>query len=332
MQLKKFVSLTALLITLAFLASGVGATDSGSLWSYLFGDLEPQQREVLSAIRLPRIATAVLAGFLIGIAGAAMQRAFANQLAEPTLLGTTAAAAFGTVVAVLLGVASTNVWLTLPIAFFAALLVSTLTIGFAANGFDGTRQLRGSNLIIVGIALAALLNAAIAVIAALSGNQEIRAVSFWSSGTLSFARADTVLVLLIIALVIMVLIPYLSKKLDLFVFDEVTLTLLGHSPKKLKLMALTVTSAAVAATVISIGAVAFLGLAAPFIARFIFGQSMRTTLFASGLIGATILLLSDTLARTIAAPNELPISVVTSLIGAPFLLILVLRNKEVRNA
>ncbi len=327
MQLKKIVSLTALLITLAFLASGVGATDSGSLWSYLFGDLEPQQREVLSAIRLPRIATAVLAGFLIGIAGAAMQRAFANQLAEPTLLGTTAAAAFGTVVAVLLGVASTNVWLTLPIAFFAALLVSSLTIGF-----DSTRQLRGSNLIIVGIALAALLNAAIAVIAALSGNQEIRAVSFWSSGTLSFARADTVLVLLIIALVIMVLIPYLSKKLDLFVFDEVTLTLLGHSPKKLKLMALTVTSAAVAATVISIGAVAFLGLAAPFIARFIFGQSMRTTLFASGLIGATILLLSDTLARTIAAPNELPISVVTSLIGAPFLLILVLRNKEVRNA
>lgn len=327
MQLKKIVSLTALLITLAFLASGVGATDSGSLWSYLLGDLEPQQREVLSAIRLPRIATAVLAGFLIGIAGAAMQRAFANQLAEPTLLGTTAAAAFGTVVAVLLGVASTNVWLTLPIAFFAALLVSSLTIGF-----DSTRQLRGSNLIIVGIALAALLNAAIAVIAALSGNQEIRAVSFWSSGTLSFARADTVFVLLIIALVIMVLIPYLSKKLDLFVFDEVTLTLLGHSPKKLKLMALTVTSAAVAATVISIGAVAFLGLAAPFIARFIFGQSMRTTLFASGLIGATILLLSDTLARTIAAPNELPISVVTSLIGAPFLLILVLRNKEVRNA
>lgn len=327
MQLKKLLPLIALLISFTFLSSSVGATDSGSLWSYLFGNLDPQQREVLGAIRLPRIATAVLAGFLIGIAGATMQRAFANQLAEPTLLGTTAAAALGTVVAVLFGAASTNVWLTLPIAFFAALFVSSLTIGF-----DGARQLRGSNLIIVGIALAALLNAAIAIIAALSGNQEIRAVSFWSSGTLSFARTDTVWVLLVVAGLVAMMIPYLSNKLDLFVFDEFTLTLLGHSPRKLKFISLAITSAAVAVTVISIGAVAFLGLAAPYIARFLFGKSMRVTLFASGLVGALILLLSDTLARTVAAPNELPISVVTSLIGAPFLLMLVLRNREVQSA
>lgn len=324
MRLKLFVPLLLTLVLLGFIASGIGATDSGNLWRFLFGDLNPEQAEVLSSIRFPRIATAILAGFLIGIAGATMQRTFANSLAEPTLLGTTAAAALGSVIAILLGASVTNTAITLLAAFAFALLISIATVGL-----NGRTRLSGSNLIIVGVALAALLNALIAIIAAISGSQEIRSVSFWSSGTLSFARTDTVLVLSLVTLAILLVLPYLTKILDLFVFNSVQLSLIGYQPQKLRLIALIVTSLAVAASVVSIGAVAFLGLAAPLIARFIFGESMKTTLIASGFIGSIILLVSDTLARSIAAPNELPISVVTALIGAPFLLSLVVRKAGV---
>jgi len=327
MFLKRFSLLLLLIIMLILFSSGIGATESGNLWSYIFGNLSRKDSEVLVTIRLPRIATALLAGFLIGIAGACMQRAFVNPLAEPTLLGTTAAAALGSIIAILLGAASTNLFAVLAMAFLLAWLVSILTIRVS----EKTNRL-GSSLIIGGVALAALLNGLIAIIAAISGNQEIKAVGFWTSGTLSYARLDTVIVLSFVALVIFAAIPYLSRQLDLFVFNTVQLTLLGYSSNKLKLMALTITSLVVAATVVSIGAVAFLGLAAPFIARSLFGESMKQALLASGLIGALILLTADTVARSIASPSELPISIVTSLIGAPFLFALVLGRQGRQNA
>lgn len=327
MLLKRFSLLLLLLVILTFSSSGIGATESGNLWSYLLGKLSKEQSEVLATIRLPRIATALLAGFLIGIAGACMQRAFVNPLAEPTLLGTTAAAAFGSIIAILLGASSTNLFAVLPMAFLIAWLVSVLTVKVSKK----TNRL-GSSLIIGGVALAALFNGLIAIIAAISGNQEIKAVGFWTSGTLSYARLDTVIILSFVVIVITAAIPYLSSQLDLFVFNTVRLTLLGYSPNRLKLIALTITSLAVAATVVSIGAVAFLGLAAPFIARSLFGESMKQALLASGLIGALILLAADTIARSIAAPSELPISIVTSLIGAPFLFALVLGRQGRQNA
>ena len=327
MLLKRITPLLILLLVIAFVASSVGATNSGNLLRYLTGDLSTAQAEIMSSIRLPRIATAILAGFLIGIAGATMQRVFGNPLAEPTLLGTTAAAALGSVLVILLGASAVQFELTLPAAFTVALLISALAVWLS----DKTK-LQGANFIIIGIATAALLNGIIATVAAVVGSSEIRAISFWSSGTLAFARSESVVLLGIITLLMLLALPALSSKLDLFVFNSVQLTLLGYAPRRLKLIALTLTSLAVSATVVSIGAVAFLGLAAPFIARFIFGESMKLSLFASGVIGATLLLVSDTIARSIAAPNEIPISVVTSLIGAPFLFMLILRNRVSNNA
>ena len=321
-MLKRFTGLSIAIIAMAFLASGVGATNSGSLWSYLFGGISTDQREILTNIRLPRIATALLAGFLIGIAGAVMQRTFANSLAEPTLLGTTAAAAFGSVIAVLLVGTSSASSIAILSAFLAALTISFLTIQL-----DKKARVRGSNLIIVGIAFAALLNGAIALVAVIAQNEEIRAMSFWSSGTLAFANKETVLSLLVFTVLVIIAIPKLRNILDIFILDDIQLTLTGRSPIKLKSAALVMVSLAVAATTTSVGAVAFLGLAAPYVSRFLFGSSMKLALLGSGLTGALLLLISDTVARSIAAPYELPISVVTSLIGAPFLLFLVMRKR-----
>lgn len=323
----RFLALSLLTIFVASVSSGIGATNSGNIVTLLFGNLSSDQSEILLSIRLPRIITAFLAGFLIGVAGAILQRSFANPLAEPTLLGTTASAALGSVIAVLAGVNSTNPVLLMPSAFALALFTSILTVRLSTR-----IRLRSSSLIIVGVALAAFINGLIATLSAVTGNKEIRALSFWTSGTLTYSRLDSVLLLGAITLVIVAALPYLAELLDLFVFDDIQLTLLGHSPQYLRYFSLTFASMAVAASVVTIGSVAFIGLTAPFIARALFGESMKISLWSSGLLGAFLLLVSDALARSIASPSELPISVVTSIIGAPFLIALLIGRKGVRSA
>ena len=323
----RIFALTFLTFAAAAISTGIGATSSGNIFTLLFSNLSPEQSEILTSIRLPRIATALFAGFLIGIAGATLQRAFANPLAEPTLLGTTASASLGSVVAILFGASSTNPLVTLPFAFLLALVISLFTVRLA-----GRINLRSTNLIIVGVALAAFINGVIATIAAISGNKEIRALTFWTSGTLSYSRIDTVVLLGSVTAVIVVSVPYLSKQLDLFVFDDIQLNLLGHSPRKLRYISLAIASLAVAASVVTIGSVAFIGLAAPFMARALFGESMKVSLWSSGLFGSLLLVISDGLARSVAAPSELPITVVTSIIGAPFLIALIVGRKGVRHA
>jgi len=323
----RLFALSFITIVAAALSTGIGATNAGNIFALLSSNLSPEQSEILTSIRLPRIATALLAGFLTGIAGATLQRTFANPLAEPTLLGTTAAASLGSVMAILLGATSTNPAVTLPFAFLLALVVSLVTIRLT-----GRINVRSTHLIIVGVALAAFINGAIAIIAAISRDREIRALSFWTSGTLSYSRMDTVILLGIVTAVIVALVPHLSKRLDFFVFDDIQLNLLGHSPRKLRYLSLSIASLAVAASVVTIGSVAFIGLAAPFMARALFGESMKVSLWSSGLFGALLLVVSDALARSVAAPTELPITVVTSIIGAPFLIALIVGRKGAHHA
>lgn len=323
----RLILLSFITLLVAGISTGIGATNSGNLLSLVFGNLSTEQSEILTSIRLPRIVTALLAGFLIGIAGASMQRTFANPLAEPTLLGTTASAALGSVITVLLGVSIANPGLILPVALGFALVTSLFTIKLA-----GRINPQSTNLIMVGVAFAAFINGVIATITAISGNKEVRAISFWTSGTLSYSRSDTVILLVLITVVVAIAIPYLSKSLDLFVFDDIQLMLLGHSPQKLRYVSMVIASLAVASSVVTIGSVAFIGLAAPFIARTIFGESMKITLWSSGLLGALLLVVSDALARFLAAPNELPITVVTSMIGAPFLIALIMRQRGASRA
>lgn len=323
----RLLALAFLTFCVAAISSGFGATNSGNLIALLFGNLSTEQSEILTSIRLPRIATALFAGFLIGVSGATTQRVFANPLAEPTLLGTTASAALGSVIAILMGVNSTNPALTMPAAFLFAFATSIVTVKLS-----GRIKVRSASLIVVGIAMAAFINGLIATISALSGNREVRAVSFWTSGTLSYARMDTVLLLGLITLVIVIALPLLANKLDLFVFDDIQLLLLGHSPQRLRYLSLAAVSFAISGSVVTIGSVAFIGLAAPFIARALFGESMRFSLWSSGLFGSLLLLISDAIARSLVIPNELPITVVTSMIGAPFLIMLLVGRRGIGRA
>lgn len=327
MHLRRVLTLAGLLLLSIAIASGIGATNSGNIFSFFFGDLSQIQREIFLELRLPRVVAAILAGFLISIAGLLMQRTFNNPLAEPTILGTTAAASLGSVIALLLGASLAQPIWVFVFAFLASILASSSIVYQ-----DLRRTTSGPLLIIYGFALAAILNGVIAILAAISGSEEIRSVAFWTSGTLAFARPSTLMILTVALAITTIALWRNFDRLDLLVFNNIQITLLGHSPAKLRLIAMSIVSLAVSATVVSMGAVAFLGLAAPHIARLLFGESIKDNFVATGLIGSILLLWSDTIARTISAPAEMPISVITSLIGAPILLFLVARMKRTLNA
>lgn len=318
---RKSTLLVVLAVLLTVLASGIGAAKIGNLFTYLFGDPPQSSAQIMESIRIPRIVTAIVVGFLMGIAGLIMQRVFANPLAEPTILGTAAASSFGSITAIALGVSLTNLPVIFLAAFLAAVVVSALTVRITAK-----TQGRGLYLIVAGFALAALLNGLIATLAALNENREIRSVSFWTSGTLAYSKYTNVLLLSVALVGVTTFIIVMRNRLDLLLLSDIQLKLAGYSASRIRIGSLAIVSLAVASVTVSVGVVAFVGLAAPFIARALYGESIKENWFGSGIIGSIILLLSDTVARSVAAPTEIPISVITSLVGAPLLLLLLLRQ------
>jgi iron complex transport system permease protein len=325
---KKFNFLfVAILILFSLLATGFGAADIGNFFTSLSSNYPESSREIMYQIRIPRIVTAILAGFLMAQAGLVMQRTFLNPLAEPTILGTSAASSLGSVIAIALGVSVSSLLPLFLISAISAALLSFLTLRVVKR-----ISARSLYLIVAGFAFAALANGLIALIAAMSGNSQIRSVSFWTSGTLAFSQLSTILILAPVALATTILVYSLNNRLDLLALGAIQSKLAGYSFKNTQLLSLLIVSVAVASVTVSVGSIAFLGLAAPYLGKALFGESIKGNLVGTGLIGSILLLLSDTLARTLVAPAELPISVLTSLIGAPVLLILIFQQGSKSNA
>ena len=315
--------LVTLIVVLAAVAIFVGATDVGTPMDLLTGTLTPSASTILWEIRVPRVVAAILAGALIALAGTLSQGVFANPIAEPTLIGTTASAALGAVLVLAITAGAVGQAGALVAAFVAALGAALLTLRIAAN-----RALGIAALVVVGVAVAAMANGLIAVIAAIADDARIRSVGFWTSGTLAFADWNVVLQLGTVLVVVLVAMPMAAHRLDLLSFGDIQVRLLGHDPQRIRLLHLTIVGAVVAVATVTIGSLAFLGLAAPHIARVLVGHSHREVIPTAALIGATLLIAADTIARTLIAPAELPISVVTALIGAPVLVALMIRRKE----
>ena len=313
----------ALMLVLAVIAIFVGATDVGTPADVLSGTLTPSASTILWEIRIPRVVAAILAGALIALAGTLSQGVFANPIAEPTLIGTTASAALGAVVVLAVTAGAVGQVGAVVAAIAAALGAALLTLRIAGN-----RALGIAALVVVGVAVAAIANGMIAVIAALADDARIRSVGFWTSGTLAFTDWNVVLQLGTVLVVVLVAMPMATHRLDLLSLGDIQVRLLGHDPQRIRLLHLAIVSAIVAVATVTIGSLAFLGLAAPHIARVLVGHSHREVIPTAALIGAALLIAADTAARTLIAPAELPISVVTALIGAPVLIALMIRRKE----
>ena len=312
------------LLAMVALSLSVGATQIDNLfWALLNPTSDTSAAEILWQIRIPRIATALIVGAALGVAGALAQGATNNPLAEPAILGTSAGAALAVVIGVLANVVAIGSVGAMVIAAIGALLATLLTLRFATLD----RNVSPLNLVIIGLSISATISAVVGLLTTAISRSDARSISFWSFGSLALTNSSDLIGLLLFTLLGTSVALVIAPNLDLLSLGDTTARHLGIDPRKVRRLALISLAILIGAAVSTVGTISFLGLAAPHIARLIGGPKHRPLILQSALLGATILLIADTLARTIAAPNELNVGLFTALIGAPILAILV-RNRR----
>lgn len=276
---------------------------------------------VISEIRLPRIATAIAAGIALALAGVVSQAIFVNPIIEPSLLGLNSSAALGAVLGVVLGIAEVGTPLTIPFAIAGALIGAVVIVKLS----EGRSSLI---LILNGVAITALTTAIVGGLIGLLDRNDIRSFSFWSFGSLALADWKAALTITIALLVSLPLLLLAKSGLDLLSLGEANARHIGLDLKRLRIFSFFTIAVLVAATVSTIGSIAFLGLASAHIARVIVGPRQNRLLPVAALIAANILLIADTLARRALFPQEVPIGFIIAIIAAP-ILIWALRGQRV---
>jgi iron complex transport system permease protein len=284
-----------------------------------------QQDAVVWAIRLPRALLAVLTGSALAVSGAALQGLFRNPLADPGLVGISSGAALGAVIAIALG-ASFFSGVAVPVAAALGAVVPAAAVYFLARR-DGRTEI--VTLILIGIALMAFLGACSALLSYMTGGQRTD-VSFWTFGSLGGATWHNVKLTAPFVIAGLLIAPRWRTGLDLFALGEREAGHLGVRTERFRFELLVVTALMTGVTVAAAGVVSFVGLVVPHLIRLVAGPGHRTLLPASALAGAALVLVADLAARTLAAPIEIPLGVVTSIIGGPFLLVLLLRTRKMQ--
>ena len=321
----RLLALVALLAGALVLSIALGAArlPLGTVVKALSGSADETSRAIVVSLRLPRAALAALVGGALGLAGAVFQALLRNPLAEPWVLGVSGGAALGAVSAVILGWDAVAPW-SLPLA---ALLGALLAIGLVLRiAMQATRTLDTRVLLLAGVVVAAFFNAIILLLLSFASAETFRSAIFWMMGSLTAASWGATgmlagyLVPAAIALILM------ARPLNLLAVGEETALYLGTQVERVKLAAYFVASLLVAAAVSVSGIIGFVGLIVPHAVRLMWGSDHELLLPASFLLGASFLLVSDTVARTIAAPAELPIGVITSLVGVPLFVLLLTRK------
>ena len=294
----------------------VGATQIENFWSALFN---PSANEILWQIRFPRVTAAVIVGAALGVAGLLAQGACNNAVAEPAILGTAAGASFGAVLAISAGLVEVGTIGAIVCGTIGALLTTSLTFKLAAI----RGALSSFTLIIVGIAVSAIFTSFVGIATAMASRADARSISFWSFGSLALVTPQNLIGIAITTAIGIVIAWKIAPALDRLSLGDATAFHLGVNVARIRLVALIALSILAGGAVSTVGSIAFIGLAAPHIARFIYGPAHRNLIAHSAIIGALIVVVADTVSRTIAQPNELPIGLATALLGAPVLIALV---------
>jgi iron complex transport system permease protein len=289
-----------------------------------------RERIIIMDVRLPRAVLGALVGAGTAVAGAMMQGVFRNALADPGLVGVAPGAALAAVAWVVFGgvlgalLPQSVQLLGLPLAAFLGGLATTLLIGRLATR-DGRTSV--ATLLFAGLALGALASAGTGVMVFMASEQQTREFLFWTLGSLGGATWIKVGLAAPFIIALVVASPWLARGLDALALGEAEAFHVGIPVERLKRLAIIGVAAGVGASVAAAGVVGFIGLVVPHLARLALGPAHRVLLPASALLGAAVLLGADILARMLAAPAELPLGVVTALVGAPFFLWLLLRRR-----
>lgn len=277
---------------------------------------------IVQGLRLPRALLAALVGAALAASGATFQALLRNPLAEPYILGVSGGAAVGAVGAILLGL-SARPW-AIPLAAFGGALVAiflVLRIAVTVGSALDTRV-----LLLSGVVVGAFFNACILLALTFSDAESFRSAIFWMMGSFSGAswRASGILALYLVPALLLLL--ALARPLNLLAIGEETAAYLGVSTERTKLIAFGTASLLAAAAVAVSGVIGFVGLIVPHVIRIAWGNDYRFLIPAAALLGAAFLVAADAIARTAAAPNEIPVGVVTAFIGVPFFVWLLRRR------
>lgn len=319
-----WASLSGLLLATVFASLAVGAVSVSPTelvaWM-LGGPLERSQELVLSTIRLPRVVLGIAVGASLAVSGALLQGLFRNPLASPALIGVSSGASVGAALAiVLLGTAGA----LLPVCAFLGGAVATLAalrIGTVRGRTDT------ASLLLAGIAINAVAGAATGLLVYLSDEAQLRTLTFFSLGSLGGANWSDLTVALPLAAVPVLAIPWLRGPLNALLLGEDEARHLGVDVQRVKALLVAVVCIGVGACVAVSGVIGFVGLAVPHLVRLAVGPNHELVLPGSALLGAGLLVAADTAARTVVAPAELPIGILTTLLGGPFFLWLLLRAR-----
>lgn len=317
----------------ASVASGPTGVGLAALTDWIAGaELAPRDRVVLEAVRLPRMVLGALVGSGLAVAGAMMQGLFRNPLADPGLVGVSAGAATAAVAAIVLGgsalagAAALLGTAFLPFAAFLGGLANTVLLYALATRGGRTST---ATLILAGIAVGALSGAVTGLFLFGADDAQLRDFTFWSLGSLGGATWPKILAVAPFVALTLLTIPFVARGLDALALGEAEAHHLGVPVETLKRTVIVAVAAAAGATVAVTGAIGFVGIVVPHLLRLAIGPSHRFLLPASALGGALLLLVADAACRLVVAPAELPIGIVTALVGAPvFLAILLRRARE----
>lgn len=290
----------------------------------------PDQAAVLLAVRLPRVLLGVVVGGTLGMCGAALQSLFRNPLADPGVLGVSSGASLGACLAVVIGFS--GVGFALPAAFepyaisLAAFLGALVVTGFVALLVRSRAGI--TTVLLVGIAISALAGAATGVLTFVATDEQLRSITFWSLGSLAGATWTSLAGALPFIVPALLLLPFTARSLDALALGEREAEHLGVRVVRVRRAVVLLSALAVGAAVAATGGIGFIALVSPHLVRMIAGPRARITMIGGALVGAALLVLADLTARTVVAPAELPIGVVTAIIGTPVFLWLVLRARE----
>ena len=283
---------------------------------------ETEQAIILS-LRFPRALSAGLVGAGLSVSGAIFQALLRNPLADPYILGVSSGAAVGAIVAILMGLSTLS--FGLPLASFIGAFLTILVV-FYFGRQDG--KIHPNTLLLAGVITSSFLSALIMFFISISQKEELRTIIFWLMGDFSFSNYQAVGMIFPYILLAFFVLYFRARQFNLILSGEESALQLGVDVERLKLFSYLFASLITAASVSVCGLIGFVGLIIPHSVRLAFGSDHRLLLPSSALVGASFLIASDTLGRTLLAPVELPVGVITATLGGPFFIYL-LRTRRV---
>ena len=318
-----FVALVAGVAACFMFALASGSADIGffDAMRAVGGSGTDEVRTLILELRLPRTLTAFAVGGLLAVAGVLMQVLLRNPLADPYILGTSGGAAVAALLAMLLGLSST----VIDLAAFGGALGATVLVFSIAHG---TGSWTPTRLLLTGVVLAAGFSAATTLLLALSPEQQLRGMLFWLMGDLSFAYEPARSLVLLLLLTILA--TLVARHLNVLARGELQAAIVGLPVTGFRYLVFVASSLATAVAVTTVGVIGFVGLVVPHLMRIIVGSDHRVIVPASALAGGALLVVADTLARTIMAPRQLPVGALTAAIGVPLFLFLMSRSRNYR--